>query len=542
MKKHLHSSILVLLMIAVIPSCKKSFLDEQLLSAISPSTLNDSLGFEAEVVGLYSHFSTFFTYANAQGWPAVWQTGTDVAFSTQPQGIEVPYYNYSTLTSTDAGASYSWNWAYRAINNANNIIVNIEDPSLISLSTFGKNYYNAEARFFRGYAYNVLATLFGGVPLVTQPVSTPKTDYVRSSLDSVNNLIVSDLLFAITNLPDIDNVKSNAKGRMHARPHKAMAQHLLAEVYLRMGKPDLAEQQAQAVINSGKFSLITARYGVRAGQAGDPFADMFVYGNQRRAQGNREGIFVMEIENPQSVSGVLPNSQSPQQRRVWGAAYHNITGMKIADSLGGRGVARLRLSNWVLYNLYPANDMRNSRFNIRREFWYNDPTKPATFGKPVPYTGPDTLWKIMPYTTKWGAFDPNDEFGYAMIKDIIVMRLGETYLLLAEALVKQNKLPLAADAINVLRTRANAPLVTAAQMTLDFVLDERARELVGEENRRMTLMRTGKLVERAIALNSSNGPGTNAITGLTNKHLLLPIPQSEIDLNKDARLEQNPNY
>jgi hypothetical protein len=265
---------------------------------------------------------------------------------------------------------------------------------------------------------------------------------------------------------------------------------------------------------------------------------MFISGNQRRSQGNREAIWVMEMENPSTVTGGITNS--PQQRRVWGAAYYQITGMKITDSLGGRGIARLRLSDWVIYRLYENNDMRNSKYNLRRQYWYNDPSKPATYGKPVPYSGPDTLFKIAPHITKWYQFDPNDEFGFAMIKDIIVMRLGETYLLLAEAQFKQGKLAEAAASINVIRARANATPVTGGELTLDYILDERARELIGEENRRMTLMRTGKLVERTLSLNAVSP--VNQVTGLAPKHLLLPIPQSEIDLNKDAKLEQNPGY
>ena len=127
-----------------------------------------------------------------------------------------------------------------------------------------------------------------------------------------------------------------------------------------------------------------------------------------------------------------------------------------------------------------------------------------------------------------------------MIKDLILMRLGETYLLLAEAQFKQGKLVEAATSLNVIRTRANATPVTSGQITMDYILDERARELLGEENRRMTLMRTGTLVTRAIALNS-NTPA-NPLNGLTTKNLLLPIPLTEIQLNKDAVLEQNPGY
>ena len=120
------------------------------------------------------------------------------------------------------------------------------------------------------------------------------------------------------------------------------------------------------------------------------------------------------------------------------------------------------------------------------------------------------------------------------------MRLGETYLLQAEAQLGENNTAAAATSINALRTRANAPQVSSSQITMDFILDERARELIGEENRRMTLMRTGTLVTRATTLNSTSV--VYPMTGLTTKNLLLPIPQSEINLNKDAVLSQNPGY
>jgi hypothetical protein len=183
--------------------------------------------------------------------------------------------------------------------------------------------------------------------------------------------------------------------------------------------------------------------------------------------------------------------------------------------------------------------MRNSKYNLRRQFYYNDPASPNV-GKPVPYVGPDTIFKLCPHITKWFQFDPNDEFGFAMIKDFILMRLGETYLLLAEAQFKQQKLAQAAATLTTLRARSNASAVTQGQVTLDFILDERARELVGEENRRMTLMRTGTLVTRAIALNSNSV--LFPLNNLTSRNLLLPIPQAEIDLNKDAKLEQNDGY
>jgi starch-binding outer membrane protein, SusD/RagB family len=525
-------------------SCGKKFLVEEVYSNYAPETLTDSLGFEASIVGLHNHLSTFFSYADQQGWPSVWQVGTDIAYATMPQGIEIPYYNYATLASTDGAASFTWSWCYRMINNANIIIKAIENPDLGGMTQNNKNAVNGEAKFFRAYANNILATCFGGVPLVKEPLTAPKTDFVRNSLESVNELIEEDLLFAAANLPDIDNVKKSNGKSLFSRINKAAAQQLLAEAYLRMNKFAEAEAQCNLVISSNKFNLITARYGIRAGQPGDPFSDMFIYGNMRRNQGNREGIWVMEQENPANIPGGITNN--PQQRRNWGASYKDIAGMIICDSLGGRGIARIRLNNWVVYHLYDANDMRNSHWNLRRKYWYNDPAN-AKFGQLVPYTGADTLYKIAPHTTKWFEFNPNDVFGFAMIKDFILMRLGETYLLLAEAQFRQNKLADAATSINVLRTRANAPQVTAGDITLDFILDERVRELLGEENRRMTLMRTGTLVDRSEKLNTDKVfPGykspVNQLTGISARNLLMPIPQGEIDLNKDAVLEQNTGY
>lgn len=525
-------------------SCKKSYLNENPPSAYTPISLNDSLGYEAALVGLYNHTSTIFSYSDQQGWLSVWQVGTDIANATaNQQGIEIPYYDYNQLTPTDGASSYMWNRDYILVNLTNTILDGVANPSLTTISAAGKNQISAEAKFFRAYAYNNLATLYGGVPIVEHALTGPKTDFTRAPLDAVNNLIVADLTAAAAALPEIDAVKSNTKGKLFGRANRSMAMQLLAEVYLRMGKPDLAEVQAQAIINGGKFSLIKSRYGVKASLPGDYYSDLFQMGNMRRSQGNTEAIWVIEQENPTSVIGGITGS--PQQRRVWGAQYYAISGMALADSLGGRAVARLRLSNWVLYGLYKNNDIRNSKYNLKRRYYYNDPANTALFGKIIPFTGPDTLFKINPSITKWGQFDPNDTFGFAMIKDFMLMRLGETYLLLAEAQFKQGKLQLAADNLNVLRQRAFPDYPTsgkllASDITLNLILDERARELVGEENRRMTLMRTGTLVERSLRLNANDAQ--HPTVGLTAKNLLLPIPLTEIQLNKDAVLTQNPGY
>lgn len=512
-------------------SCKKDFLDENPPSLYTPQTaLVDSLGFEAEMAGLQSVVRDVYTNSDNQGMLSIMQLGTDVASPGQTQGIEVPYYNYAQLTSQDGGASYFWGQAYRIINNSN-LIISAAAAAPATLRQGYKNRIAAEARFYRAYAYDMLTTLYGDVPLIDQPLATPRTDFTRTPIAMVNDFIVTDLTTAIPYLLPATKLAAAQSGRIT----QGAAQHLLGQVYLRTNQPAKAEAVLQTLISSNVYKLISARYGVSAGSPGDYFADMFIVGNQRRSQGNTEIIW--GIEQTLNVPGATTNGQ---QRRVWVPAYYNIKGMIIADSLGGRGLGRLRLSNWVDYQLYPANenaDMRDSKYNLKRRFYYNDPAQTALYGKRVTgLKGVDTVYNITPYTTKWNQYNPADAFGYGTIKDLPMMRLGETYLLLAEAQLAQGNAAGAATSLNVLRTRAKAAQVTAGQITLNFILDERARELIGEEQRRLTLMRTGTLVDRATRLNGA------FITGLNAKNNLLPIPQSEIDRNTNGVLTQNTGY
>ena len=120
--------------------------------------------------------------------------------------------------------------------------------------------------------------------------------------------------------------------------------------------------------------------------------------------------------------------------------------------------------------------------------------------------------------------------------DWYLFRVAGVYLLKAEAYLGKGDKPNAAAAINVVRGRANAAPVAAADVDIDYLLDERIRELLGEEARRIVLIRTGKLVERTKKYNAVSGPT------MQDYNALLPIPQREIDINDESVLEQNPGY
>jgi hypothetical protein len=492
MKRLVLSAVALLGLAQGFSSCKKDFLDENPQSLYTPqTTLVDSLGFEAGMVGLMSVVREMHTTTEPQGLLGIMQLGTDVAQPAMPQGVEVPYYNYEKLQSQDQGAAFFWTSAYRIINNAN-VLIDAAATAPATLRQGYKNRISAEARFYRAYAYNLLVTLYGDVPLNRNAVTTAQTDFKRSPATEVNDFIVADLTAAIPSL-----FTATQGAAQSGRITQGAARQLLAEVYLRTNQPALAEQQCQALISSNQYRLISARFGVKATQPGDYYSDMFVVGNQRRNQGNTEIIW--GIEQQLNVPGGYNNSgttvQGGQQRRVWVPGYYNVTGMLIADSLGGRGIGRIRLSQWVDYRLYPPGDMRNSKYNLRRRLYYNNPAFPALFGKRVIVAGSDTNTRVTPYITKWNQFNPADEFGLPTIKDLPMMRLGETYLLLAEAQMMQGNTTGAAASLNVLRTRAQAPQVAPASINLNFILDERARELIGEEQRRLTLVRTKTLLD-----------------------------------------------
>ena len=154
-------------------------------------------------------------------------------------------------------------------------------------------------------------------------------------------------------------------------------------------------------------------------------------------------------------------------------------------------------------------------------------------------TWEDSMRYVFPQWYKFGTdkhLDGRPDNGY--VRDFYVMRLAETYLLRAEAYLGKGGMNSEAAAdINVIHARAQAPLVAAGDVDIDYILDERLRELYGEGFRTLTLGRLGLIYDRTKRFGY-----TPARASVQEHNNLLPIPQSVIDRNTGAVLEQNPGY
>lgn len=535
------------LMISLLGAGCSDYLDENLKSELAPdNTYTSSLGFEVGSAGLYaiarSEYNTYgesgaYMHNGACPYEAL-QVATDIADQSGAKDSSLTPFATLTITPSTKFVGSYWNWAYGLISSANELLVYSEKNKNWTLPT-DKAHYQAEARFFRAYAYRLLIYLFGDVPYVETIKNPFVLSFTRTPKAEVLQHVIDDLIFASENLPtDPDKVKD---GKLTCWA----ADHLLSEMYLLQGNYKAAEEAALKVIDSKYYSLMKTRFGVNKNNAGDTFSDLFIENNQNRSSGNTESIWVMQFEYKTIGGGTNSDDWS---RRAWNPQYFNISGFALADTLGGRGLAQIAPMKWWtgIQNTnatgdYPGifsnGDMRNSGYNIKRAWYYNNPLMPTTLGKKCNIT--DATWnsgQLFPALTKFFYGRADNLALTGSYKDRMKFRLAETYLLLAEAYLGQNLPEKAAAAVNEVRRRAKVVDVSAADMTMDFLLDERIRELVGEECRRFTLIRTNKLLERVRKYN-------DALKDKINEHdLLWPIPQSIRDANRDVDFPQNPGY
>ena len=525
------------------------FLDEELKSQLAPdNTYTSSMGFEVGCTGLYSiarsEYNTWgemgaFMHGGACAY-ATQQIATDIVYQSGAKDGSLTHYANLTMTPSTLFIESYWNWSYSLINSANEILVYSEKNTNWDYPA-DKALYQAEARFFRAYAYRSLQYLYGDVPWVETIQQPFMLNFTRTPRAEILSHMVDDLKFAADHLP------ANPDAVKPGKLTKWAALHLLAEVYLCQKDYDNARKAAQDVIDSGYYSHVKERYGAEKNKAGDYFHDLFVENNQNRPSGNTESIWVMQFEYKTNGGGTPSDDWT---RREWIPQYFQINQFfETCSEYGGRGEGQIAPFKWwigtkntnatpeagdVPDGIFEDNDIRNSEYNFKREWIAN---APDTKGRRVMIT--DKYWQdgwLFPSPTKFFFAHDDDVSHTGSYRDRMKFRLSETYLLLAEAYLGLNDAENAAKAVNVVRSRAKASSVPAAQMDMDFLLDERIRELVGEESRRFTLVRTGKYVERVRKYNE-------VLREVVDEHhALWPIPQTIIDANRDVEFPQNPGY
>lgn len=522
-------------------SCEEEeLLKEKVLASVSDEgVLSTRSGFEAYMIGLVRQFREEWQMDDGT---YRWQYKCTDMFSFM--GMEGARDNWLQVrTSVASHVRNQWHWAYtQMIPQANNIInyADLPENEDIWASEADKNAMIAEARFFRAWTYNNLANLYGGVPIIDKVLPEPRYDYVRASREEVYEFAKADLEFAVEWLPT--TVPPDKEGRVV----KAAADHLLSEVYISLGEYANAITSASKVIDSDLYQLMTTRFGGYTDEPGDVFSDLFKENNYNRSSGNMESILVWQVE--EYTEGGTGTRSGNHMLRGFGPFLVHIKdpdgySMLVTDGMG-RGVGGQRGSEYALYTIWQDDwdDMRNSPYNMRREFYYNNPASPYYLKKwEIAHmtSVEDTMRSLYAYSRKVEGMPwEGNKYSCCTKNDHYVMRLAETYLLRAEAYLRNGDANKAAEDINVVRARANATPVLPGDVTIDYILDERARELMIEEPRVRTLIRMGKLVER-VRLYDIDWVSRETVE---DYHGLWPIPQKAIDANTDAVLEQNPGY
>lgn len=531
-------------------SCS-GFLDEDVTSQIGSDYLNSPKGLND---GLNAAYSTMRAWYGTERGNNFTIFGTDI-YTNGADG-EWKFMNTYTnqFDSQNGHARELWDEFYRGINTSNAVIDRSVEVTGISQEALAQ--IIAEAKFIRAHHYFIMVQLFGPLDLQLSETILPTKEVSRSSVESVYTAIIADLESAI---PSLD---ASAAASDYGRATRAAAEHLLGRVYLTKATSEAAESSDFAQAETNLQSVID-NYGL---ELLPDFADVHAFGNEI----NNEVIW-----STQYTRDPLTNGGGNNAHVFFLMEYDVQPGMQ-RDTENGRPFKRYRPTDYTLNTIFAdrTNDSRYKK-SYRDNFLSNRPgTYNTTFDKSkesVTFAqGDTTMWlpgynlseaerarypyqvltpelyteRLFPALKKH--MDPGrvDRTQFEGGRDYIAMRLADTYLMLAEAQLMQGKVSEATDNINVVRRRAAFPgkesemEISESQMTFEFLTEERARELIGEQTRWLDLKRWGILVERVKMYNPQGGPN------IQDFHVLRPIPQNQIDRAEgtSSSFPQNPGY
>jgi hypothetical protein len=544
MKKYFNNKLmLTFLSIGILSASCESYLEEENKSFVSLETAQKyPQTFDQLVGAVYLKSRETTTKYASDLYYALEDVGTDIITRGGVVSGTDANNDYVDFTPRNWSVQVYWTNQYSIIASANTAIDNADN--IQGVTADAKKVGLAEVKFFRAMSYFNLVENFGGVPLVLKQVVTAERNFARETEENVYKQIVADLQDALDGVP--------ATTAVYGRVTKDAVKHLMSKVLLTRGYKTFgtpadftqAATLADAVI--ANHALVSS------------FQSLTSITNQRNSEVVLSYLFG---SNPVA--------------RGWGNSRHELYKFQFFDYPGlKRTVKGLGpMPTPFFYSLFDDNDQRanatfkrvlyaDQNFTVKvngvdvnrvvgdtaiyfpKVAWSDSKiaSKPYKVINPDKYLISDgTTGVHYPIFRKFD--DPTIPFAYGDQpsqgeRDMVIMRSGEAYLIAAEAYLKSSNAPTAAQRLTTLRARAGITVpVLQGQVNIDFILDERARELAGETNRWMDLKRTGKLLERAKLYN----PHVAFNNALKPYHMLRPIPQNEID-NTQVPLTQNPEY
>ena len=546
-----------------IQSCE-DVLNEKVISRIGNDYINSPKGLDDALNAAYSSVRAWYGTERGNNFTIF---GTD----TYTNGADGSWKFMNTYTNDfdtrNGHVIELWDEFYRGINTCNAIINRA--PNITGILEITKKQRIAEAKFIRAHHYFLLTELFGGVDLNLTETIAPSKVVKRSSIAEQYAAIIKDLTEAI---PDLE---AKSKSVQYGRATKPAAENLLGKVYLTK-----ATSEAKATDDFSKaiplFQSVINNYGIKLLP---DFAAVHRQGNEI----NDEVIWSVQYTRDPltnlAVSTVTnPSLNTGNNAHVFFLMEYDTQPGMIRDTENGRPFKRFRPTEYT-YNVVfaQANRVNDSRYKKTFKDTYIanrtgtfvpsfDNSKPSLtfalgdttiflpgFEMPVAERARKKYQVLVPSRYDERLFlgllkhidgGRIDRTQFEGGRDYIAMRLADTYLMLAEAQLKAGNKAEAVKNINTVRTRAawagrtTQMQITEAQLDMEFIMEERERELTGEQLRWLDLKRWGNLIERVKKFNPQAAPN------IKDFHVLRPIPQTQIDRAEGGAtaFPQNPGY
>lgn len=512
--KHSFLKIGIAAMLMIIAGCKKSFLDVPPQGDLTEElALKDPDAAEKLVGGVYN--TLYFGGFGRTTVGFLWQITSDIASDDANKGSTPGDFNAGGVgdidnfvhTPNNSIFNNVWLGHYSAITTANKAI-QILGESTIDESR--KNRLLGESRFLRGLYYFNLVRFFGGVPKIDKVLTPEEANgdaaQTRASKDEIYALIIADLEFAAANLP-----LKGEQGAVVGRATKGAAHAYLAKVYLYQKDYQKAFNNAQAVIASNKYMLVSNYATIfREKPQGAPVPG----GNN-----NAESIFEVQTginAGENAVSPLFSNGQGPRGRGGWndlGFGFNEPT-LDLTSSYES-GDTRREGTIIFINPTAPGNSPGTVLWD-----GYRIPSKDSVENERYSYKAYHSPIAESPQLTSNKDTKP---------KNIRLMRYAEVLLIYAEAAANLNNTGEATAKLNLVRARAN---LTPSTGTIANIWKERRTELAMEADRFFDLVRQGRAGQVLRA------HGKSFVDG---KHEVFPIPQAQRDLS-GGRLTQNNGY